>query len=554
MKTKKFAIISVLIALVMLSACNPKQETKTLTFSGVVTDNNYYPLKGVKVSIENYQFITSETGSFLFDELEFAQKKAMIYFEKENYYRNSVCISNPEEINQIQIALIPHGKTDDGFGSGALVSVANGGEIRISDGSTLILPPGSINSGDDNVNANFSLIPSNDYSFGLLAPGEHLKGLNQNGEEIILNAYALMFIELADSKAEVNLKSDASIKIAIEEQDRPYMPEEMEMYSYNIENGLWQFESYAKNQGDHYLAYTSHFSSWISGISVSQTATVKGRVIDRSGRPIKGQVVRVFQTKAVTDNQGNYKAEVPANQKFVLGMNYKGFEIRMEAGPLANKEVLEMDLSVPPMTMISGVITGCEGQNISGQANLTWGEPEFSNQYTKDGNFELSIPSAVKKSTLTISVGDSVVKQEILNPDKKTEINIGNISMCVESKESKDKPKEDKPKDEDKGEKEELKKPKKVNVVGTYDFESRSDGQRLVSYHRISVNADGNYQEDYTPIGSNYVGGTKGTWKVDGDKLILTSVGGLSETYKIDGNMIIRTCDDGIVFKFRKRL
>jgi hypothetical protein len=553
MKTKKFTIISVLIALVMLTACNPKQETKTLTFSGVVTDNNNYPLEGVKVSIEDYQFVTGETGSFLFDELEFVNENAMIYLEKDNYFSNSLYISNPEEINQIQVALVPLGKTDDDFGAGAQISVSNGGEVTVGDGSSVFLPPGSVSSADANINANFSHIPSNDYSFGLLAPGENLKGINQDGEEIMLYAYSLMFIELSDAKGKINLKTEASIKIAIDEQDIGFMPDEMEMYSYNTETGLWQFESFAANQGDHYLAHTSHFSSWITGISVNQTAIVKGRVIDRSGRPIKGQIVRVFQTKAITDNDGYYKTEVPANHTFVVGMNYKGFEIRLDAGPLANNEVHVLDLSVPPMTMISGVITGCDGQNISGQANLTWGEPEFSNQYTKDGNFELSIPSAVKKSTLTISVGDSIVKQEILNPDKKTEINVGNISLCVKSKENRDETKEDKPKEDDKEKKEEVKKPKKVNVVGTYDFESRSDGQRLVSYHRISVKADGNYQEDYSPVGSNYEGGTKGTWKHDGDKLILTSVGGLSETYKIDGNMIIRTCDDGIVFKFRKK-
>lgn len=564
MKTKKHIIIGIaLFSFIMHTSCNFEQSTKSLTFSGVVTDINNYPLEGVEVRIEDYQFITGQTGSFLFDELGFVKENAMISFEKDNYFSNSVYISNPEEINQIQVALVPHGKTDDGFGARASISVSNGGEVYVRDGSAVILAPGSVSSNETNIIANFSHIPSNDYSFGLLAPGENLKGINQNGEEIMLYAYSLMFIELSDTKGKVNLKSDASIKIAIDEQDIGYMPDKMEMYSYNTETGLWQFESFATNQGDHYLAHTSHFSSWAAGIAVNQTAIVKGRVIDRSGRPIKGQIVKVFQTKAITDNDGYYKAEVPANQTFVVGMNYKGFEIRMDAGPLANKEVYVLDLSVPPMTMITGVITGCDRQNISGQANLTWGEPEFSNQYTKDGNFELSIPSAVKKSTLTISVGDSVVKQEILNPDKKTEIIVGNINMCVESKENKDRTikkepvedntKTDKTQVDEKEKEKEVQKPQKINVVGTYDFDSRSDGQRLVNYHRYTINSNGSYQEDYNPIGSTYVGGTKGTWKVDGNQLIFTTVGGSIETYSIQGPMIIRTNDDGLVFKFRKR-
>jgi hypothetical protein len=559
MKTKLLIVIS-LAFLTMLTACNFLQNKKDdkMTISGVVTDNNNYPLTGVKVSVNGNIFKTSETGSFLFDDLEITDEKTIVYFEKENYYSNSVLISKPEEINQIQIAMMPHGKTKDGFGNESRISVSQGGELKLADGSSLLLAPGSIKSNETNVNANFSLIPSNDYSFGNLVPGENLKGLNINEEEIILFAYGLMFIELSDNRGPVSLKSDAIIKVAIPYQDKDYMPDEMEMYSYDEESGLWKFESIARKQGSYYIAKTNHFSSWAIGIPEKSTGTVKGKVIDRSGRPIKGQNVKVFQTTAITDNDGNYSAQVPAGQNFVVGMNYKGFEIKLNAGPLKDKETIVLDISVPAMTMISGTITDCDGKNTGGQANLTWGEPEFSNMYTKDGSFELSIPSTVKNSTLTISIGDSKVQKEISNPDKKTDINVGEIKLCVEDKEEK-KPvedKEDNKRDDrrnDKNDDKENIKPKPFNAVGVYEFVSRSDGQRLVNYHRFTLNADGTYQEDYNPINSgNYVGGTKGTWKLTGNTLTFTYVTGGGESYTVEGNTISRKSDDGVVFKFQK--
>lgn len=546
----------------MLTACNSKQDKQKMIISGVVTDNNNYPLSGVKVSVNGNVFNTSETGSFLFDNLEPTEEKIIVHFEKENYFDNSIMISSPEEINQIQIAMFPHGNTRDGYGSSTMISVSQGGELRISDGSSLTLPSGSIKSNESQVKANFSLIPSDDYSFGNIVPGENLKGLDKNEDDIVLYAYGLMFIELTDKRGQIELNSDATIKVAIPYQDRDYMPEEMEMYSYDEESGLWKFESIARKKGSYYIAKTNHFSSWAIGIPEKSTGTVKGKVIDRSGRPIKGQSVKVFQTTAVTDNDGNYSAQVPAGKTFVVGMKYKGFEIKLDAGPLTDNETIVLDISVPSMTIISGNITGCDDENTAGQANLTWGEPEFSNMYTKDGKFELSVPSSVKNSTLTISIGDSKVQKEISNPDKTTEIDVGDINLCVES-DDEQKPDNDKEDDktddnknnnrEDRKDNKDNNKPKTVNVVGVYEFVSRSDGQRLVNYHRFTINADGTYQEDYNPINSgNYIGGTKGTWKLSGNTITFTYVSGGGESYTVEGNTMTRKTEDGITFTFKK--
>ncbi|MDD3860338.1 MAG: carboxypeptidase-like regulatory domain-containing protein, partial [Bacteroidales bacterium] len=290
MKTKFLLIIS-LALLTMLTACNflQNKNKNTMTISGVVTDNDNYPLQGVKVTVNGNNFTTSETGSFLFDNLEVSKEKIIVNFKKDGYFSNSVLISEPEDINQIQISLMPQGNTKNGFGAGSKISVSQGGELKISNGSSLILPLGSIKSNETNVNANFSFIPSDDYSFGNLVPGENLKGLNRDGEDIMLYAYGLMFIELSDSRGTVQLKKDASIKVAIPYQDIDFMPDNMEMYSFNETSGLWEFESIAKKEGSYYIAKTDHFSSWAIGMPENSIGFVKGRVIDRSGRPIKGQ-------------------------------------------------------------------------------------------------------------------------------------------------------------------------------------------------------------------------------------------------------------------------
>ncbi|MCF8234420.1 MAG: lipocalin family protein [Bacteroidales bacterium] len=92
------------------------------------------------------------------------------------------------------------------------------------------------------------------------------------------------------------------------------------------------------------------------------------------------------------------------------------------------------------------------------------------------------------------------------------------------------------------------------DVTGKYNFVSRSDGKSLVNYHYIQINSNGTYSEKYNPKNSgSYVGGTDGTWKVNGNQLINTHQGGrISDTYTINGNELIRVSDDGVKFTFRK--
>jgi len=304
--------------------------------------------------------------------------------------------------------------------------------------------------------------------------------------------------------------------------------------------------------GNYYIAEATHFSAWLIGMSTNQTAIVKGRVIDRSGRGINGQIVRVSQTSAVTDSKGNYEVQVPAAQEFVVGMKYKGFEIKMDEGPLSAGEVYELDISVPPMTIVTGEIKNCDKELTGGQATLNWGEPDFSTQFAENGKFELSLPSVVKSATLSIQVGDSVVKHQILNPNKESEIDADEFIICVESEDDEADEKDVDEKDDKEKEDKPIAKPQSVNIVGRWDFYYRSDGENRVNYHYMQINSNGTYDEKYQPIGDTYIGGASGTWTKKGKNLVLTTKGGFSEPYTIVDGEIQRVSEDGTIFRFRK--
>ncbi len=92
------------------------------------------------------------------------------------------------------------------------------------------------------------------------------------------------------------------------------------------------------------------------------------------------------------------------------------------------------------------------------------------------------------------------------------------------------------------------------SIAGRYNFISRSDGQRLVRYHYIDINANGTYTEKYEPKDSpGYEGGNSGTWRLNGNTLTLTHKGGgVTDTYEVNGNELYRSTGMGLTFKFRK--
>jgi hypothetical protein len=544
-------VISIIAMIFSFSSCDwsgKDKKEETVIVSGIVTDENNYPLSGVEVSLGDETVVTTETGTFVLDEYEKEYDDAIVSFKKTGFYSTTGRVEKLEEVNQIQVSMIKSGFVSNYVSNGTGFSNQNGGKLRLSDGSEIEFESGSLESSSGFTSIGMTLITPEQYMFSSLVPGQDLKA-EYDGKEYQLMAYGLYFIEIYDtnSKASASITSPATLKTAIPAADVNYMPDEMELWSFNEDKGVWQFEGTAAKEGSFYVGEVGHFSAWLIGMSTDKTATVKGSVIDRSGRGINGQIVRVSQTSAVTDKDGNYKVVVPAAQEFVVGMKYKGFEIKMDAGPLNAGEVLEMDLSVPAMTIVTGEIKNCNDEPIGGQATLTWGDPDFSTQFVENGKFELSIPSVVKDITLTIQVGDSISKKQISNLDKKSDIDAGEFTICVEDEDDAGDIEEEK-------EKEKVKTPKvsTVNIAGKWNFFERSDGQNPFNYYYILVNADGTYEDFYQPRGDTYVGGTKGNWKKEGSKYLFWDSSNSSETFTLNGNVLSRTTESGLVFKFRK--
>ncbi|MGK0411829.1 MAG: hypothetical protein ACJA1B_000011 [Polaribacter sp.] len=100
--------------------------------------------------------------------------------------------------------------------------------------------------------------------------------------------------------------------------------------------------------------------------------------------------------------------------------------------------------------------------------------------------------------------------------------------------------------------------PKKTSnnsvVVGRYMFDY-SKGDNRTNFNNIYIYKNGTYEHEYQPKNSgNYIGGTKGTWKLEGNTLTLihNGNGALTDVYTLDGRKLIRTTNSGKMVYFRE--
>jgi len=90
------------------------------------------------------------------------------------------------------------------------------------------------------------------------------------------------------------------------------------------------------------------------------------------------------------------------------------------------------------------------------------------------------------------------------------------------------------------------------SIVGRYMFDY-SSGDNRTNFNNIYINQNGTYKHEYQPKNSgNYIGGSTGNWKLDGNVLTLTHTGGIKDIYNVNGRRLIRTTNNGSMVYFKE--
>ncbi len=411
---KKFYVLLLVSLLVVVTACKKDDDnddnnqnptpTPTLqtTISGVVTDENNFPLQGVTVRVENSNapsVITNHTGSYYFHQVNTPQRVSLT-FSKDNYLN----VTRSETRTSSGVVTI-NGTMISKFSpisATTTIDATQGGEIVLTLNNTKISFPkdafvdktGKAYNGMVNI-ALAHLDPTAD-NFDMLIPGGDMTAKNIEGKSGIIIPYGIIKVELTDmSGNKIQLAGGdkvAEISVFVPDEIRSHAPATIPLWHFDEEKGIWIEEGSADLIGSYYEGTVSHFTDWNCDVWSENQATITGSVTDANGNPMAGVNVKTGFTSTVTDEKGVYTRVVPSGVSIdVRVLNYFGFSDSKPAGILSPGETKTINFNVPNPSFIVGKLLNCSGSPVAGTVGVVWGSSlEFySMTYTSDGNFSI---------------------------------------------------------------------------------------------------------------------------------------------------------------------
>ena len=283
--------------------------------TGVVNDTNGNPLSGVKVSTGTKNTTTDSKGKFSFSQAEVVNKRAILRFEKSDYFTLTRSGVKANEM-YIEAVMSPKGNSDISLQT--TFNAANGATLQVK-GMKVVLPPDAMVKADGSdysgtVKADMRYLTPNDKNFSSMMPGDNHAGVSKEGSEVILLSFGIVRVELSDTQNNpLRLKSSlpAEVTYPIPAGVTGTLPATVPVSTFNKEKGIWEEKKIARLQGTGYVVSSETKTTRASSDDDDELAplvpgddddlaplvqsgkTIQGKVVDCDGKPVAGAGVYV---------------------------------------------------------------------------------------------------------------------------------------------------------------------------------------------------------------------------------------------------------------------
>lgn len=395
-------------------------------YTGMVTDANGSPLRGVTVVSGTKTAKTDANGIYALEEVNKVNNRVVISFSKNGYM--DVVRSIPfEETARIDVvmqstytanftATTPHSVQVGTWGSSK--------QVKIELPAGYVDEKGAAYTGTVSAKCTY-LSPDDANTFSQSMPGD-LSAVNQNSEEVQLVSYGMVAVNLTGSDGQKLKMADgqkAKLTFPVPdkfagETNRPSIP----LWSFNESTGIWEWEGEATYDSNlnAYVGEVSHFS-WHNLDWPEYRATLKISVKNANGDALANVPVDVDGERMVyTNSAGIATCTVPCNTPLDVRIpsesygNYapekKQTNITLSAG-----EEKTISFVMPKLPVIKGtVVNEGNGMKIC-KVSLVYGTGQSTQSVMSDifGAFSLTAPADYKGLavlTATATDGTSVSK------------------------------------------------------------------------------------------------------------------------------------------------
>jgi protocatechuate 3,4-dioxygenase beta subunit len=419
--------------------------SRSLTISGIVTDDAGNPLSDVTVISSGRTVTTNSIGAFLIQNLTISNDIYFLKFKKNGYFSNtrSGKLATDETRLQVKVGLIPdYNATTLSFSTGTAATLL----VNSSTGfSATVEFPSDITFVDKVTATPYTgVVEAKAY---YLDPTEAAYNNLQSGGSRFVQSYAglessiafgSLFIELKSSTGhalniDANSPSTATLKMGIPDSLLGDSPDTVGVYSNDMDKSVETEDGHGSKQGGQYVAAVRHFSYWEAALAYSSTATVMGTVKDVNGHIVAGVRVSIGQNQAITDQYGNYRVYVPAGtplKGLVKSNDFYGMGTAVTSIPsIAADEIDTVDFTVAALQPVSGTITDCQGHIVTALVSLTWGVGTTVQTLSTNGQFTLLVPTGESWVSIEAKSSDVTYSESIVLDGTNGRSDV-NITLC----------------------------------------------------------------------------------------------------------------------------
>lgn len=414
-------------------------------FNGFVSDHEGNVLESAAVWLGNDFVLTDKNGYYDISGIV-NEKGTYIKVEADGFFDGYAnVLPSKEEVKQVRFSLLERNLLERfSSNSNQLVQIQNNTTVELT-ANSYVDESGTLYEGEVNLFASY--LDPTAANFDELLPGD-LSALSTNGEEVILQSFGMVHIELEGANGQkLNINQPAKISVDVPQLLSSQAPDIIPLWYFDDTNGIWIEEGMASLIGNHYEGEVNHFTLWNCDIP-NTFVTLEGTIntFDAQSKAIASEAgIKVCVTWiegnqtvcTLTDAMGNFSGKVPDNANLKIDIYSRCGQIIFsdEIGPYTSnaKETFDVTLD-DDFVSFNGSILDCNGAPVSsGYAIFSFdnGINVYSNS-DENGQFNTTINKcfANQVDIEVVDINESTFTTLFSRNLDMTNIDLGELTAC----------------------------------------------------------------------------------------------------------------------------
>lgn len=410
-------------------------STMNTNISGVVLNVNNQPVSGATVTAHGQTKVTNSNGEFMFTDITVPSGRLYVKVEKQGFFtasRGDVPSSNG---TVMRITMMEKKVTHT-------INSKSGGTANLTNGSMVEIQPESVVKRDGTVydgavNMSVEYMDPTDVKFSETVAGGDMVARRTDSSDAILYSYGILRVEMetpAGEELNVTSSKPSAITSIIPDELVASAPATIPLWYFDEETGVWREEGVATKQGNKYVGTVNHFTDWNCDYP-GYITSVTGKVVDCQGQPMPNVVVKVGQTTALTDANGEYRRTVPTGVNFDISVEASQ-NFGISGSPISIPALTQNQIYQVPLCQLAcfPVLTGnfkdCNGNNIYGTVTMWTNGQVQGIMPTQSGSFRFYTQPNQQVRLKFTSYSGQIIDTTVQTPSTPVNMHLGDLKAC----------------------------------------------------------------------------------------------------------------------------